>query len=980
MESLAYLHLALAYETSEPSESGIQLEQMGEKGLEAEISNSSLSISSLPGTQLIQNWVPSFKLNLLTRVKSIALVLVLLLSSPLGASLCQCGYVCDFQRSRNNGLVVNRKFGVHTRNYLKKSQRHRVYRKTNKGKVYRTSTLQLGSKGEKVVELKQRLESLGYLTAYETYGDNVFNPKTQEAVKEFQNARNLQPDGIVGAKTNKALNEALFPSSMSARALFNRGLKQYEFSDALQDYNEAIKRDENLAEAYYRRGMLYAYANEFADIDRDINKALNDFTEATNKNPDYAEAYLQRGIIHNENKNWKSAIYDWDRVILIEPENTQAYYRRSKAKEELAKEKNGNYKNAIKDAINDCIKNININLTSEQDTDLKKQIETAINNFKNNQLDLDPKIMIVLFRAIASAGASESLVNNNGFYNIESENSYRSEDDALKEVIESQTYKKLNKNIKDLFLYYQALNQYKLGSQKFKDEEILASFKPEIPFASANYYRGLLLLKIGKQKEATEEFDKAINRQATFTKAYYQRGIILSKQEDDEKAISDFQKYLIGDPEIEEAKNSNKSEQKERACIDRKIPKEYLETLLIPSLPLNALAYVRRGKLRFLLGDYPGAKRDFKKAEDEAKRGKEVNSNLAEVYYQQGRVAAYEFYFFNNRSFEKAREAIISFNEALDSRKKITNLYLKKEVYFQLGYLQYILATYNENFWTQLDDEKAKKDVFKNAAKLQNKTVSFPQTDSAWLKTSQDNFRKSIEVDKNFAPAYYFLVVSERFKISLEKQKGNIDKEISNLTEAIRNDIYFYSDFSHFYAPALNHDVGWKKLICSELGNSEEDNITESIDVIPFKYQKERGYYTMALDSYRKRQYQEVIESIGEAIKLNPDIPDYYTIRGAAYYLLNENSNDYYTPALKNFNKSLQLLPKGSDSSFIPHFLTSVIFNKKYLNSNQLQDKKNSEFYYDRALSSLEELNRFLSNGGDKPRTDQRDAKAKSGC
>ena len=101
MESLAYLHLALAYETSEPSEFEIELEQMEERGLQAEISKVISSISSLPRIQLNQNFVPSFKLNFLIRIKAIALALVLILSSSVCALLVRGNYGKDSSTSKN---------------------------------------------------------------------------------------------------------------------------------------------------------------------------------------------------------------------------------------------------------------------------------------------------------------------------------------------------------------------------------------------------------------------------------------------------------------------------------------------------------------------------------------------------------------------------------------------------------------------------------------------------------------------------------------------------------------------------------------------------------------------------------------------------------------------------------------------------------------------------------------------------------------
>ncbi len=67
--------------------------------------------------------------------------------------------------------------------------------------------IQYGDKGAKVTKLQQALIKLGYLASGED--DGVFGPKTKTAVVSFQKAEKLQADGIVGSKTQVALNEAL---------------------------------------------------------------------------------------------------------------------------------------------------------------------------------------------------------------------------------------------------------------------------------------------------------------------------------------------------------------------------------------------------------------------------------------------------------------------------------------------------------------------------------------------------------------------------------------------------------------------------------------------------------------------------------------------------------------------------------------------------------------------------------------------------
>lgn len=68
-------------------------------------------------------------------------------------------------------------------------------------------TVKKGSTGEDVVYVQTRLIELGYDLA--PYGaDGKFGVKTEEAVKAFQRANGLEPDGVVGPKTYQALADA----------------------------------------------------------------------------------------------------------------------------------------------------------------------------------------------------------------------------------------------------------------------------------------------------------------------------------------------------------------------------------------------------------------------------------------------------------------------------------------------------------------------------------------------------------------------------------------------------------------------------------------------------------------------------------------------------------------------------------------------------------------------------------------------------
>ncbi len=78
-----------------------------------------------------------------------------------------------------------------------------IYYGNIQGFLGKQSTVKLGSRGNDVIYLQQRLVAKGYGVGNI---DGIFGKKTLEAVKAFQAENNLIIDGIVGVKTWKAIN------------------------------------------------------------------------------------------------------------------------------------------------------------------------------------------------------------------------------------------------------------------------------------------------------------------------------------------------------------------------------------------------------------------------------------------------------------------------------------------------------------------------------------------------------------------------------------------------------------------------------------------------------------------------------------------------------------------------------------------------------------------------------------------------------
>jgi peptidoglycan hydrolase-like protein with peptidoglycan-binding domain len=78
-----------------------------------------------------------------------------------------------------------------------------------------SAAVQEGDRGAEVTTVQQRLQELGYFKANIT---GFFGPLTKQAVIQFQQAKGLEPDGIVGTSTLMALGGQTQSNSKPARA------------------------------------------------------------------------------------------------------------------------------------------------------------------------------------------------------------------------------------------------------------------------------------------------------------------------------------------------------------------------------------------------------------------------------------------------------------------------------------------------------------------------------------------------------------------------------------------------------------------------------------------------------------------------------------------------------------------------------------------------------------------------------------------
>ncbi len=91
--------------------------------------------------------------------------------------------------------------------------------------------LEMGEDGPLVMELQQRLQSLGYLNLEPT---GYFREATKEAVMQFQQDQGLSVDGVVGAETWQRLREGNLGGGGETLSLGDRGVAVSQLQERLQ--------------------------------------------------------------------------------------------------------------------------------------------------------------------------------------------------------------------------------------------------------------------------------------------------------------------------------------------------------------------------------------------------------------------------------------------------------------------------------------------------------------------------------------------------------------------------------------------------------------------------------------------------------------------------------------------------------------------------------------------------------------------------
>jgi tetratricopeptide (TPR) repeat protein len=150
--------------------------------------------------------------------------------------------------------------------------------------------------------------------AYNNRGNAyLMSGRYQQALEDYNNAIRLDPN------IAKVYNN---------RGLTNMYLGRYE--QALEDFNNSINLNNQESRTYYNRGEVFKTLNNY-------QRALEDYAKSIKLNPLDKNVYNNRGNVYLKLSSYQRAISDFNAAIEIDPKDDKVYFNRAIAYENLSK-------------------------------------------------------------------------------------------------------------------------------------------------------------------------------------------------------------------------------------------------------------------------------------------------------------------------------------------------------------------------------------------------------------------------------------------------------------------------------------------------------------------------------------------------------------------------------------------------------------------------------------------------------------------
>lgn len=342
-------------------------------------------------------------------------------------------------------------------------------------------------------------------------------------------------------------DRAIAKNPENAEAYYKRGNIRYdlgEYDAAIADYTQAIQHDPENADAYYNRGLAHMDSGQLesaiqdfssvleqspSDADAyynrglvsyklgDYQSAIQDYTQAILNNPDSPYPYLNRGLAYSAAGNKQAAMADYTQAIRVDPQNADAYYSRGRARFALA-----DYKGAMEDY------STVIDLDPDNVEALVNRCSVQLNLFEYEAAVED------CTRAIELDPDDWAAYNNRCVANFNLKQYQNAIDDCTRTLELNPDNAKAYSN--------RGLSKAAIGDRAgaVEDYTQAIALSPNNPVAYSN--RGSVYADMGEYGKAIEDHTQAIRLNANFASAYFNRANVREELNDIQGAISDYQR------------------------------------------------------------------------------------------------------------------------------------------------------------------------------------------------------------------------------------------------------------------------------------------------------------------------------------------------------------------------------------------------------------------------------------------------------
>ena len=301
------------------------------------------------------------------------------------------------------------------------------------------------------------------------------------------------------------------------------------YEDARADYEFAGELAQGLRPVVVTLEIANLVNHGFAKAEQgDYDGAITDYDRVIALNPNFSEAYVTRGAAKRRQGDYDGAITDYDRAIALEPNLAAAYYSRG-----IAKHRQGDYDGAVADY--DLAIALNPNYAE------------AYNNrghAKEDQGDCDGAVADYDSAIVLNPNLAE--VRNNRGRAKDGKGDY---DGAVADYNHAIS---VNPNYMESY-YNRARTKQKIGDYDgaIADCNQAIALIPDLAEAYCN--RGVAWQSIGDYDRAIADYDRAIGLNPGDAIAYYNRGTAKGVCRDFDSAITDFDGAIAINPDYADA-------------------------------------------------------------------------------------------------------------------------------------------------------------------------------------------------------------------------------------------------------------------------------------------------------------------------------------------------------------------------------------------------------------------------------------------